>query len=447
MIRLLIRFRILACLLVAVFALCWDGPQASAQFVQQAVGGVSINVDGVLVAPTQADAARLEELRRTVFQQAPADLEAWTDLRAISLKQLEAKIVACAKAGQPLPDAVKYLAGLQRVQYVFIYPEQGDIVLAGPAEGWELDVLGNAVGATSRRPVLLLDDLMVALRTREASRLEAISCSIDPTAEGVQRLRGAMSRVRKMGNPQVIQENYESALGAQTVSITGVPATSHFARTMVAADFRMKRLAMNFEPAPIGDMPSFLHLMKANRRGTKSMMPRWWLAPNYQPMSRDAEGLAWELSGPGVQCLTEEDHFDADGKRVSSRQAGSAATRWAKTLTDRYSELAKHDSAFGKLRNAMDLAVVAALLEKESLLELVGLDMPQMLAEAPLAEYYAPKSVDSKVSFVKQGRNWVVSASGGVQFLPWQVADQVKQNDDLAKVRNQLSVVDGRWYW
>ncbi len=444
--------RLLCAALIATVATGFSLQQSTAQIVQQAVGGVAIDADGVLRATTQADAAALAELRLTAIDKAPADLQAWTDLRAVSLKQIEAKLAECAAEGKEIPEAVRYLAGLQRVQYVFVYPESNDIVLAGPAEGWDLDEHGNAVGATSRRPVLLLDDLMVALRTREASRLEAISCSIDPTAEGIQRLRSAMTRAKRIANSTTIQSHaikhsYEQALGPQTISVTGVPATSHFARTLVAADFRMKQLAMNFQPAPIGDMPSFLHLMKANSRGTKSMMPRWWLAPNYEPMSRDAEGLAWELRGPGVQCMTEEDHFDAAGKRVASKKAGNAAQRWAKNLTDRYTELAQHDSAFGMLRNAMDLAVVAALVEKEGLLGLAGLELPNMMQTAPIAEYHAPTQVDSKVSFVKQGRNWVVSASGGVQFLPWLVADKVEQNDEIASVRKQLSSTGDRWYW
>lgn len=447
MTRALIVSRMFGCLLGAAAVIGFSWQQCTAQVVQQAVGGVAVDVDGVLTAPTTEDAEVLRALRRTAIGQAPTDLQTWTDLRAVSLKQLEAKIADCAAKGDDLPEDVRYLAGLQRVQYVFVYPEHNDVVIAGPAEGWDMDELGNVVGATSRRPVLLLDDLIVALRTREASRMEAISCSIDPTAEGVVRLRAAMRRVKRMGNPASIKANYEQALGTQTVSVTGVPATSHFARTMVAADFRMKRLAMNFEPAPIGDMPSFLHLMKANSRGTKNMMPRWWLAPNYEPMSRDAEGLAWELRGPGVQCMTEEDHFGADGKRVASKKAGSAAQRWAKNLTDRYGELAQHDSAFGMLRNAMDLAVVAALLEKEGLLTLAGLELPQLTQQAPIAVYHAPTQVDSKVSFVKQGRNWIVSASGGVQFLPWLVADQVEQNDDLSAVRDQFSTTGERWYW
>ena len=445
MTRLHFSSRRLCCSLVVAFAFGL-AQQSSAQIVQQAVGGVAIDANGVVSTQTEGDNDALLEMRRKVLGQAPTDLEAWTDLRAISLKQLEAKMAECAAAGQPLPDAVKYLAGLQRVQYVFIYPERNDIVLAGPAEGWDMDSLGNVVGATTRRPVLLLDDLMVALRTREASRLEAISCSIDPTAEGVKRLRAVMSRVSKLGDRQAIKRHFEEAMGQQTVSVTGVPPTSHFARTMVAADFRMKRLAMNFEPAPIGNMPSFLHLMKSNG-ASKNMMPRWWLAPNYEPMARDADGFAWELRGPGVKCMTEEDHFDADGKRATSSKSGKAATRWAKTLTDRYSELADHDSAFGKLRNVMDLAVVAALLEHEQLLTLAGLDLPQMMQESAVAHFYAPTKVDSMVSFVKPGRKWVASVSGGVQFLPWLVADNSVQNDKIANIRKKVSSNDDRWYW
>ncbi len=439
------RTRLLCCSLMVAMSFGF-AQQSSAQIVQQAVGGVAIDADGVVSVQTEEDTLALREKRQAAAEKAPADLQTWTDLRAVSLKQLEAKIAECAAAGKPLPDAVKYLAGLQRVQYVFIYPERNDIVLAGPAEGWDMDSLGNIVGATTRRPVLLLDDLMVALRTREASRLEPISCSIDPTAEGVQRLRAVMSRVSKLGDRQAIKRHFIEAMGQQTVSVTGVPATSHFARTMVAADFRMKRLAMNFQPAPVDNMPSFLHLMKSNG-GSKNTMPRWWLAPNYEPMARDADGLAWELRGPGVKCMTEEDHFDADGKRASSSKSGSAATRWAKTLTDRYSELADHDSAFGKLRNVMDLAVVAALLEHEQLLTQAGLDLPQMMQAASVAHFHAPTKVDSMVSFVKPGRNWIASVSGGVQFLPWLVADNTEQDDTISDMRKQVSSSDNRWYW
>src|SRR6185436_16001452 len=114
--------------------------------------------------------------------------------------------------------------------------------------------------------------------------------------------------------PQNAGRQMEEAVGPQTVTVTGVPGTSHFARVIVAADFRMKRLAMNFEPAPVDGMPSFLDLIKRNRAAANNMMPRWWLAPNYDPISRDSEGLAWEIRGQGVRCMTEQDFLDHAGQ-------------------------------------------------------------------------------------------------------------------------------------
>ena len=143
----------------------------------------------------------------------------------------------------------------------------------------------------------------------------------------MQRLQKLVSRLRGMSDPQSTMSRLERALGPQVVSVTGVPASSHFARTMVAADFRMKRLAMNFQAAPVDGMPSFLHLVDGNNT---NMTPRWWLAANYEPLARDAKGLTWQLRGQGVKCMTEEDYFDANGNKQHSGKASPAAERWAR---------------------------------------------------------------------------------------------------------------------
>ena len=414
--------------------------------MQQAVGGIAVNADGVVEAPTVEDEAALAGLRESALAAVPEDLQKFTDLRAVSLKQLEAEVAKHLAAGTELPESVRYLAGLQRVQYVFVYPEQNDVVIAGPAEGWRFDKLGNVVGATTGRPVLLLEDLVVALRTRDVPQLEAISCSIDPTPEGMQQLRSVMRHIHSMGNPDQTMAAMEEALGPQVVSVTGVPRTSHFARTLVAADFRMKRLAMGFESAPLGDMPSFMEMLSTSR-GSTSATPRWWLAPKYEPLARDAAGLAWELRGQGVQCLTEEDHFNAAGERKSSSKAGATATAWANKFTERFNELADHDSSFGALRNAMDLAVVAALLDKQGLLDKAGLELPTLMNALALSEYYAPRQVNSQATFVKRRNDFVVSASGGVQLLPWEVADEIEEVASVGDIRTQLPAPTGKWTW
>ena len=83
-------------------------------------------------------------------------------LRKVSLNRLEAALQA---NNGVLTDEMRHLAGLLRARYVFYYPETKDIVIAGPAEGWMANPSGRVVGINSGRPVLQLQDLVVALRT------------------------------------------------------------------------------------------------------------------------------------------------------------------------------------------------------------------------------------------------------------------------------------------
>jgi len=446
---------------LAVVASAWSTQVSQAQlFRGGAVGGVKVDVDGVLSNPEVSELKQLRQAWQAGLQEVPEDLQQPTDLRFVSLKRLEAEAARAQQAGQPIADAVRFMAGLTRVKYVLVYPEEHDIVLAGPAEGWRVDGLGNVVGASSGQPVLLLDDLMTALRAAEQSNMTGISCSIDPTPEGMQRLqqiagslsadRGARTEARRM----------EQALGPQKITVTGIPESSHFARALVAADFRMKRLGMGFERAAVDGMPSFLDMFSGRRPGTRqttsvpgarglqNMMPRWWLAPNYEPLRRDAEGLAWELRGTGVKCLTEQDMMLAGGGRQHSGQSEPVAEKWANTFTDNFEELAREDSTFGQLRNVMDLAVVAALMSKEGLTQFAGLEMPQLTGGTALDEYPAPRSVASQASLVKKGRNWIISVSGGVQIFPWQVADRTEISEELATARPTREAGDSAaWYW
>ncbi|MEM9660659.1 MAG: DUF1598 domain-containing protein, partial [Planctomycetota bacterium] len=329
------HFRWLATICVAAaVVLSWQAANSyagGAFFQNRGVGGVAIDADGVVEALTVQDQRDLDLARQQAAIDAPAALEELTDLRAVSLKNLEQAVAECRAQHKPLPPEIEYLAGLQRVRYLFVYPERGDIVLAGPAEGWKIDRLGNVVGLTTNRPVLAFDDLIVALRSGATSRTNPITCSIDPTPQGMKELQRVMSRQRTIGNPDQTKRKYEEALGPQQITVTGVPPNSRFARIMVAADFRMKRLAMDFEPSPIGQLPSFLEMVAAKGRRFGNAMPRWWLAPNYDPIATTEDGLSWELRGPGVKCLTEDDYIEATGEKRRSGQTNPLAEKWAST--------------------------------------------------------------------------------------------------------------------
>ena len=46
----------------------------------------------------------------------------------ISLTRLEKEIQLHEALGQGVDETMKYLAGLRRIEYVFVYPETGDLV-------------------------------------------------------------------------------------------------------------------------------------------------------------------------------------------------------------------------------------------------------------------------------------------------------------------------------
>ena len=71
----------------------------------------------------------------------PKDLQQPVEMRLMSLRAIEA---AVAKAGaanaEELPAEIRYLAGIQRAQFLFVYPDSNDIVLAGPGEAWKVEI-------------------------------------------------------------------------------------------------------------------------------------------------------------------------------------------------------------------------------------------------------------------------------------------------------------------
>jgi hypothetical protein len=419
-------------------------------FSNRAVGGVAIDARGVIQNVAVETNGRLGGKRAEALAEIPGELNQPGKLRKVSLRRLEDAIEKHLLDRAPLNEEIVCLAGLQEIRYVFLYPEQNDIVLAGFGEGWQTDAAGNVVGVTTGRPVLMLDDLLVALRGAEAAARTGISCSIDPTQEGLDRLQQFLNAQGNTigANPDATISGIEESLGPQVVSITGVPATTHFAQVMVAADYRMKRLAMNLDASPVRGLTSYLKMSN----GHGSMMPRWWLEPDFDPLVRDADGLAWEIGVPRVKAVTEDDYLAANGQRQHSGKASPMAQRWADTMTKHYDELSLRMPIFADLRNVMSLAVVAALVVKENLADKAGCPLPVLLdsSAVQVAQLAAPREVPTQASFMKKGDNWIISASGGVLINSWAIAQRtaIDQKKQLAPLRSRAAAkAGGSWWW
>ena len=439
---------------VIVLALAWHG-EARAQmggmgFGMGAVGGISIDADGIVRNLDPRAVESLAKERRQVLASGTAERGAATKLRKVSLAKIVTAVQA-AKAGRPLPPEVLFLGGLERITHVFVDTEAHDIILAGPADSLAVDAAGNVVAATSGRPLLQLEDLVVAMRAIDAARAGGIKCSIDPTAEGVARLQALLRTQKTIGqNPDATLVAMQNAVGPQQVTVGGVPGDSRFARVLVAADYRLKRVGMGLEPSGIPELPSYLSMVPPGSTSATTL-PRFWLEADYEPISRDPDELAWRINGRRMKCLTENDIVDAAGGRTAKAAPDATAKKWCDLMTTNYDRLAGKQPVFGELVNCVDLAVVAALVHGRQLAGRAGLDLAPLLdaTTLPLPSYDTPASVPTVAHGLKKGSRWVVSASGGVLFQPWSFAANTSDSADMAEIRTAALTArpaDG-WWW
>jgi hypothetical protein len=450
----LVQSLLLRSFAVAVAACSVSFHNATAQFGgvfgNRGVGGVMIDSNGVLRNATAEDQTLNLEKLRGAMHGAQGDLAKATDLRLISLKGIQQIALESQKQGKEIPEDVYCLGGLTRIDYVFVYPESQDIVIAGPAEPWVLGSSGSIVGKKSGNPVINIDDLATAFRYVNQARNGGISVSIDPTEQGYRQFNQALAGLTSQNiNPAVASE-LARAFGPQQVSLSGIPADSNMARVILAADYRMKLYGMNLAKAPVAGLPSYLEMVKNRANASTALQSRFWMSCDYDAISHSKDRLAWKFSGQRIKTMTETEVFDNSGKRNNTGKADPVAKKWAESFTNKLGELAVKDPVFGELRNIMDLCLVAALIESQNLQSLAACDLSGLLGESAKVQtvkLQTAKSLDPQISFVQSAQSMLVSASGGVMIESWYFASNIKENDTIAQARVTKPSLDSAASW
>jgi hypothetical protein len=434
---------------------------AQQQQGEVAVAGVSVDAQGVLQHQIFTDPTGMLTRERIAAAQRTLspDVARPSKLRKISLNRLEKAVMQ--NGGVPT-DEMKYLAGLLRVRYVFFYPETKDIVIAGPAEGWRFDLAGRAVGLNSGRPVIQLEHLVVALRAFPpgGEPTDLITCSIDPTAEGLasaQQFLSTLGRFIPAGTEaavaQYMAENLRTAVGLQKVTIRGIPADTHFAHVLVEADYRMKMIGIGLEPPPVR-MVTFIE--KADPSSvSREMLVRWWFVPDYQCVRRSEDGLAIELVGSGVKLVGEDELVNSQGERKATGRTNPASQTFTYQFTKNYPAIADRSPVFAQLRNLIDLCVAAAYIQKEDFYGKAGWSMEFFGDEKKFAvrTYPAPKAAPTAVNALVRRSRVMAPFGGGVEIEPLKALDAQNLLEDSRgevtrvreEVRSQLDT--DRWWW
>ena len=411
------------------------------------VGGVEINANGVLDVERETLSQDARQKLVEKLNGAGADLKQ-VGLRMISLNGLEAAMAKAVENGTELPLEVQYMAGLQRIEYIIQSPETNDIILAGPGEAFKANEQGNIVGARSGMPVLHLQDFLIAMRNADNARRESgITVSIDPTPEGIKNIQKMFSKLNTFNSNLAGQA--EKAMGPQDIKLTGIPKDSRYARTLVSADFKMKRLSMGLQKTP-SYMPSLIQMAQAKDTRFRQMAPRFWMECDYQPVAVSEDGSVWQLRGQGVKTLTEEQYVDQNGNKQAKGVENKLAQQWASSMTENFDKLSKDEPVFRELRNLMDMSVVAAIIKQDNLVDKLDMNLPGILGQQMVSTpiWNVPLQVPTQCSFVKLSKSWLVTASGGVDVDSFAVAEKTETVPSLGKMIALASKRSAdNWWW
>ena len=343
-------------------------------------------------------------------------------LRYVSLSRLEASIADSQRRHVALDPAMLTLAGLQRVSYVLVYPETGDLVLAGPAGDWQAAPSGAIISVETGRPVMRLDDLLALWRRQHAEKSAAFGCSIVPRQEALARtqdyLNASAAKPLEPGGRRDWLDGLRDNLGTQDVEYYNIDADSRIAGLLLAADYHMKLVGMGLAEGVPG-VKSYLATVRVGPDGQPPAMSvlRWWFAMPASTVDASAERDAFAMSERCVQVLSENEMLAARGQRVHTGQSEELNKQFAASFTKEFASLADKYPVYGELERVFELALALALIEREGLAEKVRWSPTLLLDEnrLRLPKIPSPKTVETVINHrVIGGRHVIAGVSGGV---------------------------------
>lgn len=420
--------------------------------------GILINAKGIVAPGFTADSSsKLDKKRRQALaaKSLPDDINRATECRKVSLVALEQAIAQAVEKGEKLPEDLRCLAGLQRVDFLFVDVATKDLILAGPADGFAPDASGRMRGLESGRPTLLLDDLIVAWRF--AVKASAVGCSIDPRAQNLAALQQYVAQNSSPANAGVVEGRYKKmaeVMGMHDIRVDGVPADSHFGRVLVEADYRMKRISLGLENPGVKGLISHLAMLK----GGGNSIQRWWFVPLYDGLYRSEDRLAFQLVGQRAQLLSQDELANASGERSAAATTRLTTQAFSKLFTEKYAALADESPVFAELQNLIDWCVLTALIDREQLVDKIGWN-PGVLADAEKLPHEVgpiPKEVPAMVNIKRTSGSSIIGLiAGGVTIHPAKmVSPQSIKTDPTLRLDGQRTEAlpkerptAQRWWW
>ena len=391
------------------------------------------------------DDAAPENKLKTKPPAVAGDVRLASKLRFVSLPRLEAALTTHVKQRKALPPEVLTLAGLQRIQYVLVVPatdqQPGDLILAGPAGGWQTNEDGIIVSQDHGQPVVRIDDLLTLWR--RSNPTEPFGVTINPSEDGLAAMQNYLTTTTtkpiKRSKRDKWVDGIRKSVGKQDVQFFNLQPDSHVAKILLTADYHMKCIGMGIAD-PVKGVDSYLSTVRLGPDGKVPPMSvlRWWFAMNYQPVAVSEDNQVFELRGEGAKVLSENQLMAARGKRVRTGKSEALNTRFAGSFSRQFGKICQEYPLYGELRNVFDISLTLALIEKQSLLDRSGWQ-PKLLLDPvtlQLPKFAVASEVDTIANYEVLDKKVIVAGvSGGVWVDAKKQLASANGGDDQAKAR------------
>lgn len=430
--------------------------------------------DGAVASASPGTSATMAEAPRASLRSSPgrpdrrdadqpvANPRAESELRFVSLPRLESEIARRQAAHERLDPAMLTLAGMQRIEFVVVYPDTGDLVVAGPAGDWRAE-RGALVSAATGAPLVRLDDLLLLLRRRAAEGRTAFGCQIVPRQEGLAAVQDYLARTAGESLPAGGRGQWltdlREALGPQDVEFLQLQADNRVARLILAADFHMKLIGMGLAKGVPG-VPSYLATVRLGPDGRPPAMTviRWWFSMPTSRVEASTDGRAFALPETCVEVLSENELLAARGERIHTNESDDLTAGFARAFTEHFEDLAAKYPVYGELHRVFELALALAVMEQQQLFEQADWRPDHFLnAEAlRLPRVGTPRTVETVVNHrVIARRHVIAGVSGGVWLDPARQMQLATDDVRVARVAKKSSAAPApaaadaeiRWWW
>lgn len=382
--------------------------------------GVRINPDGIIerIDPNGQASRQLQGKNRPKADlKYLGDWQEPSNLRWVSLHQLDALLSKHHDVGSKANVSMELLGGLCRIDYVAFDAEKEEWLLGGPAGDLVTNEDGELVNRSLRLPPVLLEDLLCIAPHVFAGRGE-FGCSIDPNRE---RLVRAYQFASTSNSQRALQRNangwvelWRKELGMQQANIIGLSPDSPTGFALLVADAQMKRMGMGIDSLP-SPIKSYWQETDIHQQRIDNGMVRWWYTLSDVKIPMDPDRKIYMLEKSNVKVQSEAQRINDQGQRVIATSPDLAADTFARNFTQHFDKIQQNYPIQGRLRHIFDLAVAMEIVRSQ--LEL-GIGKPfEALSDLEMQPKmtHAPRELDSVASTHKsqQGTTFAV-VSGGV---------------------------------